>query len=72
MNPLLVGQPAATPKLVAYTALTGIGLLAAVVLGEIAVVGLAAPFAFVLMIGLLSSVPALPTVITEIDEHRII
>jgi uncharacterized protein (DUF58 family) len=72
MNQVLLGQSAPTPKLVAYTALTGIGLLAAVVLGEIAVIGLAAPFAFALMIGLLSSVPRLPTVTTKVDERRII
>jgi len=39
-----VSQPAATPKVVAYAVLTGIGLLAAVVLGDPAIVALAAPF----------------------------
>jgi len=65
-------QPAATPKVVAYTALTGIGLLAAVVFGEVAIVGLAAPFAFALVIGLLSPVPPLPKVRVDVDERRLV
>jgi uncharacterized protein (DUF58 family) len=66
------GEPAATPKVVAYTALTGIGLLAAVVFSEVTIVALAAPFAFALVIGLLSPVPELPKVRVEVDEHRLI
>ena len=43
---------AATPKLGAYTALAGLGLLAAIVLGRPELVALAAPFAAVLVVGL--------------------
>jgi uncharacterized protein (DUF58 family) len=42
----------ATPKLGAYAALTGIGLVAALVLGRPELVALAAPFAVVLLAGL--------------------
>jgi uncharacterized protein (DUF58 family) len=42
----------ATPKLGAYAALTGIGLVAALVLGRPELVALAAPFAVVLLFGL--------------------
>ena len=43
---------AATPKLGAYTALAGLGLLGALVLGRPELVALAAPFAAVLVVGL--------------------
>ncbi len=66
------GEEAATTKVVAYAALAGIGLLAAVVFGDVAVVGLAAPFAFALAVGLLSPVPPLPRVRLEIDEPRLV
>jgi hypothetical protein len=46
-----VNEPAATAKVVAYATLTGVGLLAAVVFGNAAIVGLAAPFGFALVIG---------------------
>ena len=42
----------ATPKLGAYTALAGLGLVAALVLGRPELVALAAPFAMVLVVGL--------------------
>src|SRR5436190_17689387 len=42
----------ATPKLDAYAALTGIGLVTALVLGRLELVALAAPFAVVLLFGL--------------------
>jgi uncharacterized protein (DUF58 family) len=42
----------ATPKLGAYAALTGIGLVAALVLGRPELVALAAPFAVVLLVGM--------------------
>src|SRR3954453_13714113 len=42
----------ATPKLGAYAALTGIGLVTALVLGRPELVALAAPFAVVLLFGL--------------------
>jgi uncharacterized protein (DUF58 family) len=72
MNKTIFGEPVATPKVIAYSALTGIGLLAAVVLGEVAIVGLVAPFAFALVIGLVSPVPSLPSVRVALDEHRLV
>ena len=66
------GEATATPKVVAYAPLTGIGLLAAVVFGQAAIVGLAAPFALALVFGLLSPVPMLPDVRLEVDEPRIL
>ena len=62
----------ATPKVVAYATLTGIGLLATVVLGEVAIVALAAPFALALVIGLLVPVAPLPEVRATLDEQRIV
>ncbi len=67
-----LGRPVATQKVVAYAALTGIGLLAAVVLGEVGVVALAGPFAFALVIGLLSPVPPMPVVRAALDQYRIV
>lgn len=67
-----LGEPTATPKVVAYAALTGIGLLGAVVFGEVTIVGFAAPFAFALVFGLLSPVPPLPKVRIEVDERRVL
>jgi len=65
-------EPAATPKVVAYAALTGIGLLAAVVFGDVAIVGLAAPFGFALVIGLLAPVAPLPEVRLEVDTPQLV
>ncbi len=72
MNGPRTGEEAATAKVVAYAALTGIGLLAAVVFGDVAVVGLAAPFAFALAAGLLSPVPPLPRVSLSLDQRRLL
>jgi uncharacterized protein (DUF58 family) len=54
-----MSEPAATPKVVAYATLIGIGLLAGVVFGNVAIVALAAPFGFALVIGLLAPVAPL-------------
>jgi uncharacterized protein (DUF58 family) len=67
-----VSSPAATPKVVSYAALAGIGLLAAVVLGNVALVGLAAPFAFALAVGLLTPVAPLPDINLTLDSPRLI
>jgi uncharacterized protein (DUF58 family) len=67
-----VSQPAATPKVVAYAVLTGIGLLAAVVLGDPAIVALAAPFGFALVIGILTRVAPLPEVGLCLDTPRLV
>jgi len=72
MNRPRTGEETATTKVVAYAALAGIGLLAAVVSGDVAVVGLAAPFAFALAVGLLSPVPSLPRVRLSLDEPRLV
>jgi len=65
-------DPVATPKVIAYAALAGAGLLAAVVLGEMAVVALAVPFAFALVTGLLVPVPPLPEVGLEVDVSQLV
>ena len=62
-----MSEPAATPKVVAYATLAGVGLLAAVVFGNVAIVALAAPFGFALVIGLLAPVAPLPEVRLELD-----
>ncbi len=67
-----MNSPAATPKVVSYAALTGIGLLAAVVLGDAALVGLAAPFGFALAIGLLTPVAPLPEIRLTLDSSRLV
>jgi len=67
-----VSNPAATPKVVSYAALAGIGLLAAVVLGDAALVGLAAPFGFALAIGLLTPVDPLPEIRLTLDRSRLV
>ncbi len=67
-----MSEPRPTQKIVAYATLAGIGLLAAVVLGEVAVVGLAAPFVFALVVGLLSPVAQLPEVRLEIDACQLV
>ena len=67
-----VSQPAVTPKVVAYAVLTGIGLLAAVVLGDPAIVALAAPFGFALVIGILTRVAPLPEVGLCLDTPRLV
>ncbi len=64
--------PAATPKVVAYAALTGIGLLAAVVFGDGAIVALAAPFGLALVLGLLTPVGPLPETHLALDVLRLV
>ena len=60
----------ATPKLGAYTALAGLGLLAALVLGRPELVALAAPFAAVLVVGLsLAEAPEVKWTL-ELDHER--
>jgi len=61
----------ATPKLGAYTALAGVGLLAALVVGRPELAALAAPFALVLVAGLsLASEPELERATLAIDRER--
>jgi uncharacterized protein (DUF58 family) len=61
----------ATPKLGAYAALTGIGLVAALVLGRPELVALAAPFAVVLMFGLsLERTPKVEGSFELLDSER--
>jgi len=61
---------AATPKLGAYTALAGLGLLAALAAGRPELVALAAPFAAVLVVGLsLAEEPDLKALF-ELDHER--
>jgi len=61
----------ATPKLGAYTALAGVGLLAALVVGRPELAALAAPFALVLVAGLsLASEPELERATFAIDRER--
>jgi uncharacterized protein (DUF58 family) len=67
-----MSEPAATRKVVSYATLAGIGLLAAVVLGDVGIVGLAAPFGLALFIGLLIPVAPLPEVRLELDQSRLI
>ena len=67
-----VTRPTATPKVVAYAAICSIGLLAAVVFGQVAVVGLAAPFALALVLGLASPVAPLPDVSVNLDQSRLV
>jgi len=67
-----VREPAPTRKLVSYATLAGIGLLAAVVFGNVAIVALAAPFGFALAIGLLNDVPRLPEVRLSIDTSQVV
>ena len=61
---------AATPKLGAYAALAGTGLLTALVLGRPELVALAAPFALVLAAGLsLAQVPRMRATL-QLDRER--
>src|SRR5919198_1811481 len=61
----------ATPKLGAYTALAGVGLLAALVVGRPELAALAAPFALVLVAGLsLSAEPKIERTAFELDRER--
>ena len=61
----------ATPKLGAYTALAGVGLLAALVVGRPELAALAAPFALVLVAGLShASEPELERATLAIDRER--
>jgi uncharacterized protein (DUF58 family) len=63
----------ATPKLGAYTALAGLGLLAALVVGRPELAALAAPFALVLVLGLsLASEPKLDGAAFELDRERVL
>ncbi len=60
----------ATPKLGAYAALAGLGLLGALVVGRPELVALAAPFAVVLLAGLsLAQAPELDAIF-ELDQER--
>ena len=62
----------AAPKLPAYLGLSGLGLLAALVLGQPLLVTLAAPFALVLVAGLiLGDDPGLDTTV-ELDRDRVL
>jgi uncharacterized protein (DUF58 family) len=61
---------AATPKLGAYAALAGAGLLAALVLGRPELAALAAPFALVLVVGLSLAEPPRVRVVFELDQER--
>jgi uncharacterized protein (DUF58 family) len=61
---------AATPKLGAYAALAGAGLLAALVLGRPELAALAAPFALVLVVGLSLAEPPHVRVVFELDQER--
>ena len=62
---------AATPKLGAYAALAGAGLLAALVLGRPELAALAAPFAVLLVVGLsLAVVPEFVTLPTPLETRR--
>jgi len=67
-----VSEPAASAKVVTYATLAGLGLLAAVVTGDVAIVGLAAPFCFALVVGLLAPVPPLPEVRLSLDTPRLV
>jgi uncharacterized protein (DUF58 family) len=60
----------ATPKLGAYTALAGLGLLAALVLGRPELVALAAPFAAVLVVGLVLAEPPEVKWTFELEHER--
>jgi uncharacterized protein (DUF58 family) len=61
----------ATPKLGAYTALAGIGLLAALVVGRPELAALAAPFALVLVAGLsLAAEPKIDRATFTLDRER--
>jgi uncharacterized protein (DUF58 family) len=63
----------ATPKLGAYAALTGIGLVAALVLGRPELVALAAPFAVVLLFGLaLERTPRLDATFELLVSERVL
>jgi uncharacterized protein (DUF58 family) len=63
----------ATPKLGAYTALAGVGLLAALVVGRPELAALAAPFALVLVVGLsFASEPRIQRAAFELDRERVL
>jgi uncharacterized protein (DUF58 family) len=61
---------AATPKLGAYAALAGAGLLAALVLARPELAALAAPFAVVLVVGLSLAEPPRVRAFFELDRER--
>jgi uncharacterized protein (DUF58 family) len=61
-----------TQKVVAYGALAASALLAAVVLGDPAVVALAAPFALALVIGILGPVSDPPGATLTVDSERLV
>src|SRR5215831_4270575 len=63
----------ATPKLGAYTALAGLGLIAALVVGRPELAALAAPFALVLILGLsLANEPKLEGAAFGLDRERVL
>ena len=63
----------ATSKLGAYTALAGLGLVAALVVGRPELAALAAPFAAVLVVGLsLAERPRLAAAAFELDRERVL
>jgi uncharacterized protein (DUF58 family) len=62
----------AAPKLGAYAGLTAFGLLAALVLGQPLVVALAAPFALVLVAGLLFADDPRIEVVVRLDRDRVL
>jgi uncharacterized protein (DUF58 family) len=61
----------ASPKLAAYVGLSGVGLVAALVVGRPEVVALTSPFLFALAIGLALSTPPALTAEVEADERAI-
>jgi uncharacterized protein (DUF58 family) len=70
-SPSEIASRKATPKLGAYTALAGMGLLAALVVGRPELAALAAPFALVLVAGLaLASEPKIARAAFELDRER--
>ncbi len=62
----------AAPKLGAYAGLTAFGLLAALVLGQPLVVALAAPFAIVLVGGLLFAEEPRLEAVVRVNRERIL
>lgn len=62
----------ATPKLVAYLALTGAGLLAAVAFQSPALAVMAVPFALVLAVGLAGRRPVVAQVGVEVGAERVV
>jgi uncharacterized protein (DUF58 family) len=61
-----------TPRLLAYAALTVAGLFGAVVSGRPALAALAAPFALILVAGLVLAEPVAATATLELDAERVL